>query len=332
MLINARDELIKTICYQPGSEQNKTEIIERFQATAYDQIVFLFSTTNLTGSRENLLLLFSSRNSLSSLIVSSYDSSSSMDQLMLCTNYSRKNVEAAASLLIPRDSYDIETYEEWNALLILCAFYSQDNLIDLVNRLIIDNFVDVTTVSAVTRFSPLTLLCRYYKGNQMVQIAELLIEQGVDVSHQDVYGHNALTSLLRWSESDKILEVAQLLIAMGVDINKANNYLDNGLMLLCHYSKSDKILQLAKLLLSKGIDINQINLSYGQNALMELCQYSKNNHMFQMAQLLISEGIDVNHTNRYGETALDLLNQRSSTVDGYKVTNKLQLIQLIQSN
>ena len=328
-MTTARDEPINTICFQAGAEQNQTEVTERFQATVSDQIVFLHNSSNRRG---NPFIIFSSRNSTSA-VASSDDSSGS--QLMLCTNYSLKNVEAAARLLVPRDSFDIETYEEWNALLILCAFYSQDNLIDLIGRLIIDNIADVTTVTAVTRFSALTLLCRYYKGDQIVAIAELLVEQGADVSHRDVYGHNALTSLLRWSESDKIVEMAQLLIAMGVDINQANNYQDNGLMLLCHYSKSDAILQLAKLLLSKGIDINQINLSFGQNALMELCQYSKNDHMLQVAQLLISEGIDVNQTNRYGESALDLLNQRSSTsdVDGHKVIiNKLQLIQLIQNN
>ena len=315
------------ICYQRGSDQEEIELSERLQASTSDQI-FYFKTNCSNGTRNPYVLLCGNQNSSTDLTPCQKCSNitskpSTATGQMMCTNYNQNNLEAVARLLIPRD---LESNEVWNALLIFCEFYSQDNLINLVEQLIIDNFVDVTTITTVTRYSALTLLCRYHRSDKMVRIAQLFIEQGADVHHQDVYGYNALTSLMRWSESEKILQVAELLINMGVDVNQVNGYHDNGLMLLCHYSKSDKILQLAKLLLAKGIDVNQINLSYGQNALIELCQNSRNENMFQVAELLITEGIDVNLTNRYGLSAVDYLNQRSD-----KVANKHQIIQMIQN-
>ena len=67
------------------------------------------------------------------------------------------------------------------------------------------------------------------------------------------------------SESDQIVEVAQLLIANGIQINQTSTGGNNALMYLCWESESEKIVEVAQLLIDNGININQTN-KYGANA------------------------------------------------------------------
>ena len=72
--------------------------------------------------------------------------------------------------------------------------------------------------------------------------------------------------LLCWSsESVKIFEVAQLLIENGIEINQTDKDGRNALMLMCWKSNSGKMLEVIQLLITKGIKFNQKD-KRGRNA------------------------------------------------------------------
>ena len=164
--------------------------------------------------------------------------------------------------------------------------------------------VDVNCIDDVYRSTPLIRLC---KNNQSDGLYNCVRHRpDIQINHTDPIGRNALIWLCWWSTSEKMLEVAQLLIANGIDVNQTDRFGRNALMWLCGWSESDKILEVARLLIDNGININQIDKD-GRNALMALCWESKSDQILEVAQLLIANGIEINQTNLWGENAAHLL-------------------------
>ena len=64
-------------------------------------------------------------------------------------------------------------------------------------------------------------------------------------------------SLCLWSKSDKIVEMAQLLISNGIDVNQKDRYGTNALIWLCYRSNNNTILEVAQLLIANGIDVKK---------------------------------------------------------------------------
>ena len=93
------------------------------------------------------------------------------------------------------------------------------------------------------------------------------------------------------SNSTEIVEVAQLLIANGVDVNQRNEYVINGLIFLCYESNNDKIVKVAQLLITNGIDVKQTNTDEKTAAM--LLNKNKNNFaaIMQLRSLLGDETI-----------------------------------------
>ena len=76
----------------------------------------------------------------------------------------------------------------------------------------------------------------------------LLIANGIEVNHTNRWGSNALMWLCDRSSSDKIVEVAQLLIDNGTNVKqKTDKGRNNTLISLCALSKNEKIVEVAQL-------------------------------------------------------------------------------------
>jgi len=198
-----------------------------------DRVIFIDANcTNVNNSNPVLLLCGKSddNNSLmdsscqcptaDQLLLSATKIRSAIKNQLMCTNYNKKNVDVAARLLIPRDSD--ETLNSWNSLLIVCRFYSHNNLLDLVDQLITINSTDVMATTA-DGFNALMVLSRYSNNEKIVQVAKLLIAKGIGVNHVTSSGFNALMILSWFSQSDRIIEIAQLLIDQGSDIHRQDN-------------------------------------------------------------------------------------------------------------
>ena len=343
------------ICFRPGAEQNETDVTDRLRLKATDHVVFIDSNctdVSSNSSRNPLLLLCGTWNQSSSADLPCH--CPTPDQLLfatkmganktMCSIYNMKNLNASIRLVIPRGEV-VKRFDSWSPLLILSRFYWQNNLLDLVNRLVSknDSTVKVTATTPegdnalmlLLRYSKsdkiypiaqlfvakgidvnqkeefysnnaLLLLSEYSSSDQMVELVELLVQKGVDVNHTNILNHNALMNICRHSNNDRIDAIVKLLLARGIYVNQ-NLDGSHALSLLCEYSKSPKILQVAQLLIANGIDINMKDV-HGHNALMNLCAFSKSEQIVQVAQLLIEKGIDIrSRDNDQGENALMLL-------------------------
>ena len=175
---------------------------------------------------------------------------------MICTNYSENNMEAVTRLLIPQDETDdkFDTYR--TTLLLLCRFYSRDNLIDLVQKIIKKNPVAVKETTAAGS-NALLVLCAFSSNNKIVQVVELLIGNGINVNEKGKYGYNALMALLQYSTSNQIDQVTELLIKKGTHLQEVDESGKNALSILCAFSKSSKILSVVKILIKNGINSRQ---------------------------------------------------------------------------
>ena len=332
-LITREDEP-QTICFRPGTDKNAANMTV-FQHKISGQVSLVNTTCKESGNnRKPFLLLCGGKqqnsfkdlpcqcpgaNQLSKLIANKTSSSGkkkkngfnnsqslTTNQLM-CADYSEINLAAAVRFLSPHNDATGTT----NALLILSRFYQYDNIIDLVHQVIL---ADSKNAKATTsnKENALMLLCKHFTGDKIMEVADLLIENGVDIEQKDNEGNTALTLLCSNSKNKKIVKVAELLIEKGIAANQANNLGDNALMSLCQHSQSDSILQFAEMLIKKGLDVNHRN-SFGENALIVLCKSSENDQIFQVAELLIAEGIDVNLENNLGESALMRLCEHSES-------------------
>ena len=127
------------------------------------------------------------------------------------------------------------------------------------NEMVID--INCTNDAKDGLSTPFLLLCRYNQSDSLAQCIEILLQQRPDihVNQTDKDGNNSLMYLCEYSKSDKIVEVAQLLILNGIDVNHTDRWRSNALVWLCALSKSDKIVEVAQLLIEKGTDVKQTN-------------------------------------------------------------------------
>ena len=371
-LVAADESKPKTICFRPGSEQNVTELTARFRLQRTDHMISI--DTNCTnfengGNKNPLLLLCGSekyQNSLPCqcpapnqlLQTSTKVKITNNQQQMICArNYSQNDVDAFARLLIPKE-LDTEINSS-NRLLTIFQFYSQNNLFSLVEQLISDDPTAITNGK-----DALIWLCKDSLSDEIVEVAELLIDHGIEVNHTyKLLNYNALMSLCMWSKSDKIVEMGKLLIEKGTDLNQKDwtgrnalmwlcvsstekivqmtkllieNGIDtrqkdrqgmNALMWLCKESVSNKIVEVVKLLIANGIDVNHAD-KFGNNAMITLCKNSRNEKILEVARLLITKGIDVNQQDKDGKTAVDYLNMRTAD----QVIKKSEILALLIRN
>ena len=122
---------------------------------------------------------------------------------LVCIIFKKENVDTLSRFLIPpvENANKFDTYK--NALLLLCRFYSRDNLIDLAQLLINLNST-IATEKTEHGSSALLVLCAFYNRDNIVQVAELLKRNGVSVNEKGKYGYNALMALFEYFTSEKI--------------------------------------------------------------------------------------------------------------------------------
>ena len=303
--------LPRMICFRPGVEQNLTELTTRFQIKTTDPVILTNTSCKSKRNSDPLILLCGDKNYQNTTVADlpcqcpAADqplSRSRINQLM-CIDYSPKNLNDTARLVLsPRDI--AEKKGSWSTLSILSRSYSQDNLIDIVQQLIKNNSTAVKETNSDSNYNALYMLCLSSTNQKIVQVAELLIDNGVNLNK------NALMRLSGFSQSEKIVEMAELLISKGIELNQTGDSGYNALMWLCRFSSNKKIVQMAKLLIEKGINLNQTDKE-GDNALMLLCLYSTNYKLVEVAKLLIEKGIDINQGRR-GFRAVDLVKLRST--------------------
>jgi hypothetical protein len=67
----------------------------------------------------------------------------------------------------------------------------------------------------------LLLYCAFfYKNDNLIDITQLFIENGIDVNCKAILGYNALTSLCLFYKNEKLIDVITLLIQSGFKVTE----------------------------------------------------------------------------------------------------------------
>jgi ankyrin repeat protein len=135
--------------------------------------------------------------------------------------------------------------------------------------------------------SALIVECR----NGRVDAVKYLVERGADVNLKDNYGQSAISIAL----TNNYMSIVDYLIEKGADLHTQDKIGQNLVSIAFYKNHVDLALDL----INKGIDLINEN-SLGGNLLMQACL--KND--LKMVELLINRGIDVQKVNHRGENAL----------------------------
>ena len=105
-------------------------------------------------------------------------------------------------------------------------------------------------------------MCRYYSGENLIDIVRLLIDNRIEVNAKTKYGSNPF--LLLFQNVDLgymcVLNVARLLIEKKIDTTVVNSNGDNALTLACQYHKGEELGEIIRFILNNSsIDINAKN-------------------------------------------------------------------------
>ncbi len=129
-----------------------------------------------------------------------------------------------------------------------------------------------------------------------IQVFELLLAAGADVSAQESRGHSVLMELLR---RDAPVQILTRLLTAGADIHAASDAGTTALMFAVLWERKEAL----KLLLAAGADVNATDKD-GTTALMYICRDYHAHKNTEITRLLLAAGADINAQDNRGETVL----------------------------
>lgn len=154
--------------------------------------------------------------------------------------------------------------------------------------LCIKNKANIRDISNIDNKGWTALIYCARLGGDITQIAEFLIQEGVDVNQSDNDGWTPLLHSIATGNT----EISQLLVDKGADVNLYNRHKETALMFCAKYGN----IEAATLLIENGADVNWTNCD-GWVALTYCARYSDS---AQIAELLIHHWAEVNSPDLYG--------------------------------
>lgn len=165
----------------------------------------------------------------------------------------------------------------------------------------IDKGAKVRETENLQNRNGLHLLCEKYKGDDILEVIELFIDEGkIDVKETCQYGENALHFLCKNYRGPKLKETIQLLIDKQIGIINAKNARGrNALHILCIYYDGDEnlLLEIVRLFIDKGIDLTATD-NEKSNVIHLLCKHYRGEKLLQIASEILSsqQEIDIGAT------------------------------------
>lgn len=180
--------------------------------------------------------------------------------------------------------------------------YNGEDLPQIIDELIQSG----ETVEDCGGSTALIRLCQYYRNDNLIAIAESLIGASKDptnyVNAKNAYGETALSKLCENYSQDNLLDVVKLLVENGADVNVT--YLSGWtpLILLCRNYNKSNLKEIVQYLIEKGVKVNA-SRSNGSTPLLELCDPRHSEARIDVIRLLMdyinydrvgSQGIQLN--------------------------------------
>ncbi len=184
----------------------------------------------------------------------------------------------------------------YNVLHYICKNYQDDDFLETF-ELLIECGIDLNKSEKGLGNNALQLLFRdNERGEGVLEIVQAFINNGIDLKHRNSDGFTALHYLCQCYAHENLLEVAKLLIENGVDVN-AKDYSAfrlNAFHYLCHYYPHDNLIKVVQLFINNGLHLaGKVGLSEGWTSLLLLCRCYKKDNLDEIAKLLKYNCIDV---------------------------------------
>jgi len=131
------------------------------------------------------------------------------------------------------------------------------NLINIL-QILIENGADVN-VKMPTGCSPLHHLCQYYQHDDLTDVIQLVVQNRADVNARSSIGWTPLHSLCENYEQkgDVLFESIKFLVEMGADVSAESSVGWTPLHYLCNRSKKENLTDIIQLLVqNNGADVN----------------------------------------------------------------------------
>ena len=229
----------------------------------------------------------------------------------LCREFHGPNLYEIVQLLLQSGAQlDVTDVNKDNALIVLCANYKNERLLDVVRLLLDTDRIDVNATNS-KGWTALFTLCYNYTGDNLMAIVQLLIDRGADVNKVDYCGWNCLLALTDSQKDHKdFVNILRLLVSKDVDVN-AKDTRDSftALHTICSDKyKGDQLMEIIQIFLDGGADLNiasGVKQSLGWKAIHFLCWNNVQVHHFlAICRLFAQKRFELNSRDEQGRTLL----------------------------
>ncbi len=139
------------------------------------------------------------------------------------------------------------------ALLYLCQDYRRDSRLLLnIFRLWLDLQADIANSKNTDGWNALLLLCRHYPNENLIEIVQLLADKGIDINWTNKDGWNALHLACRYYKNEKLFDIVRLLINQKIDVHCKTSKGDDALHLVCQRYNKNNLPQIVGFLLGNN--------------------------------------------------------------------------------
>ena len=219
-----------------------------------------------------------------------YTSSEGLAPLLnLCSNQKSSHLFECMEILLRRPDLNIHVGEKGqraNALTVVCRCYSGDKLVDNV-KLLLRHKVKADTKNKNDE-TALMGLCINYKKDDIIDILRLLLEEPTALKNLNAVskdlGWNGLVFLCYYFSGKNLFEVAQLLLDHGIQIDSEYNTSANALIAACTKYNRESLINVVRLLIQHKTDVNWTNPASGGNALIALCKSYRESNLIDIIQ------------------------------------------------
>ena len=251
---------------------------------------------------------------------------------MVCRHYKGSNLYDIVRLLLKGGINPAVTdINGDNALIVLCANYKHDSIVDVMELLLRRQRVDVHATNRY-HWDALFVLCYNYKGSKLRDAIEMLIEDSANVQNKALDGWDCLMAFVTEQRNHpEFVEIVELLVENGVDVTSHDNIERfTALFLICANYKGDRLVELVRLLVENGADTSHASTavkSFDWTALHFLARNEKHNqHCVTVVRLFVDNGFDLNEADGNGRTLFHFLCKERMGVNQLKIVRQLVVL------
>ena len=167
------------------------------------------------------------------------------------------------------------------------------------------------------------------------RLLDLILDEGVNLNWRDRCGSTPLLLLCRFYKGENLFSLIEAIIARKcTDINARNKSNWNALVLVCFYYPGPKMFEIVSLLIESGIDVNAATAFYNWNALFALVCNKKGKwpSFLQIVRVLVERGLNMNARSGEANAFICLFGFDRSGSNHYSRSDFLDVVRFFIAN